>query len=49
MLDLVFVNHSSKYEVDIHLYSPYYTCRDHDCVLVTVSLVSQFLFFMQCM
>ena len=41
VLDLVFINHSSKYEVDAQLYSPYYTCRDHDCVLVTVSLVNQ--------
>ena len=46
VLDLVFVNKSisSKYEVDIQLYSPYYTCRDHDCVLVTVNLVSTFVF-----
>ena len=41
VLDLVFSNHAilKKYEVNTQLYSPYYTFKDHDAVLVSVSLV----------
>ena len=36
-LDLVFSNHEAfRYDVDIIIFSPYYTYRDHDALLVTV-------------
>lgn len=41
-LDIVFSNHNifKKYEVVTQLYSPYFTYKDHDAVLVSVILVS---------
>ena len=36
-LDLIFSNHTAfSYEIDVKIYSPYYTYRDHDAILLTV-------------
>ena len=40
-IDHVYSNHDQAiYTLDIILYSPYYTCRDHDAVLVTIKKIS---------
>ena len=37
-IDHVYINdHQNKFKsIDIEMYSPYYTCRDHDGLLTTV-------------
>ena len=41
-IDHVYSNHNPAiYSIDIILYSPYYTCRDHDAVLVTIKKISE--------
>ena len=36
-IDLLFSNHESfRFEIDVLLYSTYYTCKDHDALLLTV-------------
>ena len=37
-IDVLFSNHTAfQSEIDIAIYSTYYTCRDHDALLITVT------------
>ena len=39
-IDHVYSNHDpSLYSIDVLLYCPYYTCKDHDALLVTIKKV----------
>ena len=36
-IDHVYSNHDqTKFQVDIMIYSPYYTCKDHDALCITI-------------
>ena len=38
LIDHVYSNHNpSQYQVDVSLYSPYYLCKDHDAICITVT------------
>ena len=36
-IDHVYSNHDQKrFRVDVMIYSPYYTCKDHDALCITI-------------